>query len=87
MNKKGWTGYGELNNTVSPKTEFQFSNYTAEELFNSKSTKKIKFTDHLFRTLLKLNFEYGLSFNPASINNNNYNFTLILEADCNHFLS
>lgn len=73
--KKGWTGYGELNNTVSPNTEFQFSNSTAEELFNSKSTKKIKFTDRLLRTLLKLNFEYGFSFNPVSINNNNYNFT------------
>lgn len=73
--KKGWTGYSELNNTVSPNTEFQFSNSTAEELFNTKSTKNIKFSDRLLRTLLKLNFEYGFLFNPASINNNNYNFT------------
>jgi len=83
--KKSWIGYDKLDNTISSKTAFQFSNSSAEELFNSKSTKKTKFSDRLLRTLLKLNFEYGLSFNAASINSNNYNFTFYPGGDLQPF--
>ena len=73
-NKKGWTDYDELNNALLQKSELQFSTSTAEEIFNTKSTKKLVFTNQLLKILLKLNFEYGLSFNTVSLNSNNYSF-------------
>ncbi len=73
-NKKGWTDYDELNSALPQKSELQFSTSTAEEIFNTKSSKKLVFTNKLLKILLKLNFEYGLSFNSASLSSNNYNF-------------
>lgn len=73
-NKKGWTDYDELNNALLQKSDLQFSTSTAEQIFNTKSSKKLVFTNKLLKILLKLNFEYGLSFNTVSLNSNNYNF-------------
>jgi len=73
-NKKGWTDYDELNSALSQKSELQFSTSTAEQIFNTKSSKKLVFTNKLLKILLKLNFEYGLSFNTVNLNSNNYNF-------------
>nr|WP_321374948.1 carboxypeptidase-like regulatory domain-containing protein [uncultured Bacteroides sp.] len=73
-NKKGWTDYNELNSALPQKSELQFSTSTAEQIFNTKSSKKLVFTNKLLKILLKLNFEYGLSFNTVSLNSNNYNF-------------